>query len=292
MSEKLTALVMGGCLVRRPLRSVPNLQSRLVVDRYGIIKVVHSMAEMIQAVEFLKGRREIPPEIRFLTSVSPFLKPLPEGDDFRDLDLVLAEPGSPVDITFRGFATNRGRISDLVLKPIEDTVPEARKLTLKWVRLGLMEMNEEARQETSAKLLELVPDDGQAEFRRAVIAETRAAPSDVVQGLKKLQELTNRPIGVVVFVFRYMPDGRPVSWPAGSREGAIAAAKALDLPYFEPTALVQQHGVQNALEKDQRHYTENFLPVIGEAIVEFAQQVHARAKDAHGGFAGTQSSPE
>ena len=269
---------MGGCLVRRPLRSVPNLQSRLVVDRYGIIKVVHSMAEMIQAVEFLKGRREIPPEIRFLTSVSPFLKPLPEGDDFRDLDLVLAEPGSPVDITFRGFATNRGRITDLVLKPIEDTVPEARKLTLKWVRLGLMEMNEEARQETSAKLLELVPDDGQAEFRRAVIAETRAAPSDVVEGLKKLQELTNRPIGVVVFVFRYMPDGRPISWPAGSREGAIAAARALDLPYFEPTALVQQHGVQNALEKDQRHYTEEFLPIIGEAIVEFAQQVHARAK--------------
>jgi hypothetical protein len=277
MTRPLTALVMGGCLVRRPLRSVPNLAERLVVDRYGIIKVVHSVAEMTQTVEFLKGLREIPPEFRVLSGVSPLLQPLPEGDDFRDLDLVLAEPGSPVDITFRGFAINRGRIADQVVNPIEAVVPEARKITTKWVRLGLMEMNEEARKELGAQLLEFVPDDAMADMRRAIITEARATPSDVAGGLKRLRELTNRPIGVVIFVFRYMPDGRPVSWPAGSREGAIAAAKALDLPYFEPTPLVQARGVPHALEKDQRHYTAEFLPVIGDAIVEFAQKVHAGA---------------
>jgi hypothetical protein len=275
MTRPLTALVMGGCLLRRPLRSVPDLQAKLVVDRYGIVKVTHSVTEMIQAVEFLKGAKRIPPDMRAMTSVGPLLQPMPEGDDFRDLDLVLAEPGSPVDITFRGLATNRGRITDLVIKPIEDAVPEARKFTQKWIRLGLMEMKEDARQELSANLLALIPDDEHAEFRRAVISETRATPSDVVGGLRTLRELTNRPVGVVIFVFRYMPDGRPLSWPAGSREGAIAAAKALDLPYFEPTAMVQQHGVQNALEQDQRHYTPEFLPIVGEAIVAFARDVHA-----------------
>ncbi len=269
---------MGGCLVRRPLRSVPNLKDRLVADSYGVLKVMHSMAEMIQAAEFLKGVTEIPPEIRILSGVSPLLNPLPQGHDFHDLDLVLAEPGSPVDITFRGFAINRTRLGDQVIKPIEEAVPEAKNLAQKWVRMGLMEMNEDARQALSAKLIELVPDDEMANYRRAVLAETRATPSDVQGGLKKLQEITNCPLGVVVFVFRYMPDGRPVSWPTGSREGAIAAAQALGLPYFEPTPLVQQHGVGNALEKDQRHYTEKFLPVMGEAIIEFARSVHARSR--------------
>ena len=109
---------------------------------------------------------------------------MPEGDDFRDLDLVLAEPGSPVDITFRGVATNRGRITDLVIKPIEDAVPEARKFTQKWIRLGLMEMKEDARRELSANLLALIPDDEHAEFRRAVISETRATPTTSAGGFQ------------------------------------------------------------------------------------------------------------
>jgi hypothetical protein len=277
MTRPLTTLVLGGCLLRRPLRSLPDLRDRLTVDRYGIVKVTHSVAEMIQAVEFLKGAKEIAPELRAMTSVSPNLEPMQAGDDFRDLDLVLAEPASPVDITFRGVMTNRGRIADQVINPIEEAAPAAREFTQKWLRMGLVEMKEDARREFGAKLLPLVPDDEKAEFRRAVIREARAVPGDVMGGLKRLRELTNRPVGVVIFVFSYMPDGRPLSWPAGARESAIAAAKALDLPTFEPTALVQQYGVQYALENDRRHYTEAFLPIMGEAIVAFAQAVHARA---------------
>src|ERR1700741_4633076 len=143
VTRPLTALVMGGCLLRRPLKTMPNLKDRLVHDRYGIVKVVHSVAEMIQVVEFLKGTREIPPEIRVRGGVGAFLRPLPEGHGFHDLDVVLAEPSSPVDITFRGFAINRAKLGDLVLTPIEEQGPAARKLAQKWVRLGLMEMKEE-----------------------------------------------------------------------------------------------------------------------------------------------------
>jgi hypothetical protein len=274
----LNALVMGGCLLRRPLRAVPHLEENLATDRYRL-KVMHSTAEMIQAVEFLYGRKEIPPEIRVLTGVANLLSmPLPESGALDDLDLVLAEPGSPVDITFRGFAINRTRMGDVVIKPIEEAAPEACALAQKWLRLGLMEMNEDARRQLSDQLIGFVPDDEMADYRRAVITETRALPNDVLGGLQQLQALAQRPIGVIVFVFRYMPDGRPISWQKGSREGVIAAANALDLPYFDPTSLVQQYGVGHALEKDQRHYTEAFLPVMGEAIVEFAQQVHARTK--------------
>ena len=276
VTRPLNALVMGGCLLRRPLRAVPFLAEKLTTN-HGL-NVMHSVAEMIQAVQFLKGNMEIPAEIRPLTGVAKLLS-MPDGGDLEDLDLVLVEPGSPVDITFRGFAINRTRISDQVIKPIEAAAPKACKLTQKWLRQGLMEMNEDARRELSGQLLEFVPDDEMADYRRAVIAETRAMQSDVISGLQQLQSLTKRPIGVVIFVFRYMPDGRPVSWPKGSREGAIAAARALDLPYFEPTSLVQEHGVSNALEPDQRHYTQAFLPVIGEAIMEFAERVRARAKD-------------
>ena len=138
-------------------------------------------------------------------------------------------------------------------------------------------MDDEVRKDLGARLTALLPDDENRELRRAVLAETRAVKSDIAGGFRKMRELLGCPLGAVIFIFRYMPDGRPIVWPAGSRDEVIRAAQELDLPTFEPTSMVQEYGVEAALERDMQHYSEAFLPVVGAAIVRFAQDVYARA---------------
>ena len=277
MKTPLNVLLFGGCLLRRPLRSVPNLESKLARTRYGRIRVVHSFAEMIQVVEFLRGQKEVPKKLRRLTGIAPEAVPMAGGADFHDIDLALIEPGSPVDIDFRGIAINRTAIMNL-LRPIERQSREAAKLCHAWARTGVVGMNDEVRRELGDRLSALVPDDEDRELRRAVLAETRAVKNDTAAGFRKMHELLGCPLGAVVFIFRYMPDGRPIVWPAGSRDELIAAAGQLGLPVFEPTSLVQEYGVATALEKDMQHYKPAFLPIIGEAIVRFAQDVHERSR--------------
>jgi hypothetical protein len=278
MSAPLNALVLGGCLLRRPLRAVPDLETKLEQRGFGEPRVVHSLSEMFQFIEFLKGEKDVPRHIRRLTGISPKLQPMQSAAGFRDIDIALIEVGSPVEISFQGIAINRTQIMREVLAPIEQQGKIAAKLCQKWLRSGILEMDEEVRAKTGAKLIELVPDDDDRAFRRAVLAETHAVKSDIADGFGKMRDLLHCPLGAAIFVFRYMPDGRPISWPAGSREEAITAAKENDIPFFDPIGMVQDYGAAAALEEDFRHYTEEFLPVIGEAIVEFARSVYARSR--------------
>ena len=86
------------------------------------------------------------------------------------------------------------------------------------------------------------------------------------------------PIGAVVYTFRVMPDGRPVSWPAGFREEIIAAAEKEKLPMFETAEMVSAFGVEKAFSRDMRHYSEAFSPVVGEALLQFAEKICADAR--------------
>jgi hypothetical protein len=275
MKSPLNALVFGGCLLRRPLRSLPDVAGKLDYLRYGEIKTVHSFADMIQVVEFLRGEKDVPRELRRLTGIGPRMKPMPAAKDFADIDLTLIEPGSPLQVSFRGIVINHTRLQSDLFLPIMKLSLEATKLCHKWIRTGIMAMNEDVRARVGAELIKLNPDDAGRDLREAIIKETRSSPMDAVEGFRTMQKLLGRPVGAVIYIFRYMPDGRPISWPAGSRESVLAAAKELNLPIFEPIAMVQEYGVANALEADGRHYTKEFLPLIGNAIVDFAREVYA-----------------
>jgi hypothetical protein len=194
--------------------------------------------------------------------------------------VALVEPASSIELNFRGIAINRTGIMRLVLALIEAHGPKAVKIANKWLRVGLTGLNQQVRDETGAQLLELI--DGQsleAELARAIIRETEATKSDIRGGFVKMQERLGCPMGVVIYIFRYMPDGRPVSFPAGHREEVIVAAEDLKLPTFEPTPMVQKFGVAEALDCNSRHYSDTFQPIAGEALMQFAEEVwrrHAR----------------
>jgi hypothetical protein len=274
----LNVLLFGGCLVHWPVRRTSKARGRLRYNAYGPIKELHSFGEMFQIVEILRGQKKIPEEFESITPMTE-LSPVRRACDFGDIDVALLEPASPIELTFRGIAFNRNAINLRLLRPSAGLNEKGRKLAAIWLRQGLVGLNDTIRGETAAALAEHVTGDTPGDaLTRALVLEARSSKSDVLGGFIKMRELLDCPIGVVSYVFRYMPDGRPVSWPAGFREEVFAAAQQLNLPIFDPAPLVQASGVETALMPDQRHYSERFLPMAGAELVEFARSVHRSAK--------------
>jgi len=277
VAKPLNALLFGGCLVHWPVTRTSRAEGRIRCDAYGPIREIHSFAEMFQIIEILRGQRKIPQEFQSISRMTE-LSPVPSAADFSDVDVALLEPASPIELTFRGVAFHRNAITTKFIKPIADRGREERKVAATWLRHGLVGLNEEIRAEAAAKLAGyVVGDTPEDDFARAVFLEVRSKKTDVLGGFTKMRELLNRPIGVVCYNFRYMPDGRPISWPAGFREEVLAAAQQLNLPVFDPAPMVQSFGVAAALAKDLGHYSDEFMPVAAEALVEFMESIHRNA---------------
>lgn len=273
----LNALLFGGCLVHWPMTRTTRAEGRIRYDAYGPIREIHSFAEMFQIVEILRGQRKIPEEFQLISRMTE-LRPVSGAADFGDIDVALLEPASPIELTFRGVAFHRNAITTRFLMPIMARGREERKVGAAWLRQGLVGLNEAIRAEAAAKLADyVVGDTPEDDFARALFLEVRSKKTDVLSGFIKMRELLNRPIGVVCYNFRYMPDGRPISWPAGFREDVLAAAQQLNLPVFDPAPMVQEFGVDAALAEDLGHYSEDFMPVAAEALVGFAESVHRNA---------------
>ena len=270
----LNAVLFGACMLRQPLRVMAARQRGLADQKYGSDTAKHTFGEMLQFIEVIRGARRIPRELMSLCRISPRVGPVAGAEDFRDLDVALIEPASPVELTFRGFAINRIGMKKM-LAPIVAEGREAANLSAIWLRVGLTGLNEDVRATTATKLLGHVHGDTeQADLMRAVISETRAFKSDITDGFRRMQESLGCPIGAVIYVFRYLPDGRPISLPAGFRKEVVAAAQELNLPIFDPAPLVAEHGVEMALADDSSHYSARFLPVVGRALMAFAHEVH------------------
>lgn len=277
VARPLNALFLGGCLIHRPTRALPDLGEKLRLANSGSYRIVHSFGEMFEIVDILEGRKSIPQSLRQLSGLP--LRDRGHSLDLGAVDVAIVEPASPVEITFRGVHTNRSRLLD-ELRPIQSQNRAAMRIFNKWIRLGLLEMNEGMRTAMAGQLVQLIPaDDDKADYRRALILETRAARSDIAGGFRKLRDLLHCPIGAVVYTFRYMPDGRPVGWPPGFREEVIQAATGLGLPIFDAAPLVAAYGVEAAMNASMGHYTDRFAPIIAEELVKFAQSVYCAAHE-------------
>lgn len=275
MTAPLNALLFGSCLVRKPLFTASRIEGGFECEPYGPVPAVHSFGEMTQMIEILRREREVPRELWPLCRMNNrFVRAMRTGD-FHKLDVALIEPALPIEMRFRGISISRDGLLIEVLKPIEERGGKpAAKLATRWLRQGLIGMNEQIRAETGEKLLQFIPGTTDAdELARAVIRDIEIAKSDLVEGFRKVRSLLDCPLGVAIYVFGYMPDGRIISWPPGFREDVMAAAGQAGLPMFEPTPRVLEFGVARALEDDSRHYAEPFLPVIGKVMIAFARAV-------------------
>lgn len=267
----LRVLPFGGCLTNWPLRSEHGPG---VAAKYSAVPIIHTFGEMFQVVDILRGKKKVPRELRPLCRTSAALRALSDGGDFCDVDVAVVEPASPTELLFRGYSLNRGGVLNHIIRPIQKYGKDAAKAATRWFRVGLSGRNDQVRAETAEIVLRYLTDGSpETELQRAVILETETSENDIAGGFRKMQELLPCPMAVVVYVFSYMPDGRPVGWNAEFREQILATAKELDLPCFDPAPLVAKFGVANAMLENSGHYSEAFTPVIARALGDFARDV-------------------
>lgn len=273
----LNAILFGGCRVHQPMRSIARSQKRLVYDGYGPIGGIHNVADILQTIAVLQGRLSVPQELRSWCNMPSALEPAPNAHGFEDLDLSLIELSSPTELVFRGLSLNQYAVRTRVLNPMRKRGGEAAKVATAWFHKGLKEFNEGIRDESAAHLLGFLPDDdAESALVRDIVREIRPRKSNVLKGLERVRNLLRCPIGVIVYIFRYMPDGRSVSWPPGFRTDVETAAKRLGFTLFDPTPLVVSYGVERAFRTDrENHYVSDFLPIMAEELIAFAETVGA-----------------
>lgn len=272
----LNTLLLGGCMLRWPITRTDKAEGKLAWEHYGRIGEIHTFGEIFQTIGILRGEVAIPAELKTYAHIHRKLQPLPLTERrFENVDLVLLGPSSPIELMFRGVSINRTALVREISAQVQDDTGWGEKLVGRWFRIGLVGLNETVREEAGEKLLGYIRGDSEeAELARAVVLETRSALADLGAGFSKIRQMFKCPMGLVLYIFRYMPDGRPISWPAGFRENILGAAAAFDVPVLDPSPMVVDYGVKEALLSGLSHYSKEFLPVIGEKVVKFAEDVY------------------
>jgi hypothetical protein len=274
MDRPTTVLPMGACLLHGPLNPIARERVRIAYPKYGTFPGVYTFGEMFQALDVLLGRREVPDEIRPIANMRPNFVARESAVGFGEVDVVLVEPSSPIDLEYRGCNLNRTTLTQIVLAPIRATGREGNKAANQWLRTGLIGLNEDVRAGAAQVLVKHIPQDlPEKDFFADVILQTRSRKADVLAGLKGISSIVQKPMGIVLYVFQYLPDGRTLSWPEGFLEEIMAAAEEMDLKVFQPAEVVRSFGIKEALREDLRHYNPEFMPVVAEALCEFADSI-------------------
>lgn len=263
----------GGCPLLFPLHALRR--EGLATHLAGVMGFTRppfalSSGAAVQLLRFCRGDLEIPERVRKLCYADP--AHVPTGSQCRVLggaDLALVEMSTPIEVVYRGFVLNNNRLKDRFLAPLRRKFPKLEALAY-WRSKGLQKRNDAARAQAVEEILANLPPDSEDNlFARdlielARVRETKTA--DIVADLHCLQTELPLPLGIILHNFNYMPDGRPISWPADFRANCLAAAKELGVPVYDPAALVASYGATAALTEDMRHYSHEFWPVIGHDI--------------------------
>jgi hypothetical protein len=274
----LNLFLFGGCDIYGPLDPLFRSGEKVRRAPYGHIPFTYTFGEIFQTIAVLRGEREVPDEIKPLCFMDSETVPVAQAAQFGDVDVFLVEPASPVDMTFRGCYLNRLPLSSIILQPLRQISKEASKYANLWLRFLLTAQDDQKRLEVAEELIKLMPADFEnAEFTRSILTESYSRKIEVPPAFGRVQSLLGRPIGVVNYIFRYLEDGRAVSWPAGLQEEIQSTAKALQLPVFDPAPAVREFGVKAALLPELSHYSDEFNPIIGDKLADFAIAVSERS---------------
>jgi len=224
-------------------------------------------------MQIFRGETDVPPELRPYCFLAPRLRRTRQPRDFSDVELALVEVSSATELNYRGYSLHQFGINQNLIRPHFWAIPAQRRLANLWVK-GLRAFDEDTRAKNAQALIEALPaETPNAELLRSILDETRSAPADSAAGLTALRSKLSCPIGLVIRHFRYMPDGRPVSWPPDFVETLRTTAQRLNIPVFDPAPMVAAAGVEEAIGDETDHYRESYRPIMGEALTNFALSV-------------------
>jgi hypothetical protein len=269
----------GGCPLYNPLKLLK--EARIASHPFKAMGFKRppfalSSGAAIQLLKFAQGKLDIPKNVRDLCYGDS--KPASNELDQTVLaksDIILVELSTPIEIVYDGYVLNNNRLKDRFIQDIAERVPQAGTALRKWRSVGLQGVKDAVRSATAAEALEFLPKDTERDlFIRDVIGKAAARETKTAQIVADLGFLRSQlpiPMGMILHNFNYMPDGRPVSWPADFRDNCLAAARELNIPVYDPAPLVAQHGTSWAMKND-RHYSDALLPLVADAFHDFIRQ--------------------
>jgi hypothetical protein len=275
---------LGGCTVYDPCYELEKSGLGFVCARqvgYTASPYTHTVGEHLQLLDYVRNALEIPPELRPFCNVD--FMPKAGGFDMAltDLEAVLVEECSDVEVIFRGVVLNRLRLVDEIIMPAKQAAlaggdKHLAAVTHRWYFDGLLKLSPK-RGEYAAEILKHMPHRGEAdELLRAIIREAaprRLAIETFVEGIKRIGSLLGKPVGVATHTQYYMPDGRPISWPHTFHGDIMEACRRNAIPFIHPCELVAKYGPQAALQPDMIHWRDDFMPVVGQAIGAFVSRM-------------------
>lgn len=270
---------LGACLLHGPMSvAVKSGQmSRSTIGKGASTPGTYSFGEMLQLLDFLEGKIEIPDHLRPICGYHPNYAPGPGAPGLTGADVCLMQPNGIVDVDLHGFKLNRAQILRYVTTPLKELGREAAKLANNWYIKGILACNEEVRSSASTALVAMIPADfGDREFIAGVLENARGVERDSLADVAELVRRIPLPIGMISYAYQHMPDGRPVFWPADFQQHIEASAVRHNLPFLEPWRLVRERGGRPVLKEDLRHYREEFIPEIATLYSNFAREVRER----------------
>lgn len=195
-------------------------------------------------------------------------------------DIILMELSTPIEFIFRGLVLNNDRLNAFMRGRLASTGERRVKLARAWQNALQKCMDADGERRA---LLDALDQDGiDDELVLALVKETRTnrqEANDIRDCLAAIRDLLpGVPMGMVLYTFRYMPDGRPIDWPAGFRESVIEASKSLRIPIYDPVSFVQKHGVAAAMVPNSPHYTNGFYEVITTEYLVFMARLIGKPK--------------
>lgn len=192
-------------------------------------------------------------------------------------DITLMDCNTPVELSLDGVFVNRSQITTRLLYPLVAARPDLEDTYRLWWEKGVLEDDHEVRKETSLAMIPAL--DGVVPYpdvAAEILAGTRGlrqTEKDLIVALDELRSQLKGPFGMLTSTCRYLPDGRPVAWPAGHLDMTRAVARHLDIPLFDTIKLVQEHGVATAMNEQMTIYRPEFHIVAGKAIHGFIEEL-------------------
>ena len=231
--------------------------------------LTHYTGETLQMLRHIRGEVFIPEEFKPYIAHS---KQLAGTFALDQVDGVFLEICNTSVLEYQGYYLNRTQVVENIVKWIAPYGQRASVLASKWFQNGLVRLDEKLRVETSQALLQFLPkNNAEAELRRDIVRHAKGREQDeqgMVRDVHEILEPFHAPACLVAHTLRYMPDGRPMRWPADLYPRLRTVAARVGLPLIDPASYVETMGAEFSLMPDLEHYTDAFVDFLADECWE------------------------
>lgn len=274
MATVPTITVFGSCRVYDPIREMEKA-GRAAMNQQNIYGYVHNSREVLQQLDILSGRVEVPTRLRPFLNIRGRWAWRPASTDsatrfrFARTDAFVVEISSIRLLRYKAMFLQINRTREILANS-----PELERDW--WTPLLRTGTNDVAAYEASRQ-----------QDTPAVNAEVAAGAICSEQSLKSVRddilainELLPAPV-LFVSHFNTTATGEPVRQRQLIADALQQTAAGGRIAWFDPTPMVREAGPEQTL-LDPAHYQADFIPRVGEALLERVENLVAERRVAPG----------